>query len=525
MRGCTCRLFVYAAILCFAGLPDAYAQSENRTALVIGIGDYRTAPLKNPVNDAQDMAAALREVGFDVIHRENVNRREMRAAIREFGRKIRQGGVGLFYFAGHGVEVGGSNYLIPLGSNIEEEFEVADEAVAADSVLRAMGDADNHLNIIILDACRNNPFARSFRSASRGLARMTAPTGSLLVYATAPGSVAADGDGRNGVFTKHLLDAMQNPGSTLEQVFKQVRINVGRDTSGRQVPWEESSLTGDFYFRPATTVAAAPTAAMPLVEPQSSAEARYWATVKDSQSPAEYNSYLQKYPDGEYADIAKARRDRYGEMPTLVAYDSGQGKGVALINPVYYRNTENRYATGALREFVTTRTPFEVTEMSSVKVEANRRNALRGVASVYPDNVDFVFTATIIKNESRREANPSYKASTATESNFGRKLFNSLSSRTFQYFLASDVDVEVRVLMPKADRQVTHIERLHYKVPLTSNVSERKLMEQAPITATVAALHATMLKYELPVLPEAEQQQEKPPDLSVINNIFKSVIN
>jgi hypothetical protein len=371
MSRTTCKLFVYAAILFLAGLSSAYAQAENRVALVIGNGAYATSPLKNPTNDAQDMAAALRGVGFDVIHRENVGRSEMRAAIREFSKKIRQGGVGLFYFAGHGVQVNERNYLIPVGANIEQEYEVADEAVDADSVLRAMGHAENHLNIIILDACRNNPFARSFRSVERGLAKMSAPKGSLVSYATAPGDVAADGEGRNGLYTKYLLEAMQVPGIRLEQVFKQVRINVSGDTAGGQVPWEESSLTGDFYFRPGTAVAAAPVATAPaanslVAAPQQSAEARYWVTVENSQDPVEYNAYLQKYPDGEYADIARARRDRYTGTATYVPSNTGQGNQRALINPVYYGNAENPYATVAVRDFVDTRTPFQVVEINPV---------------------------------------------------------------------------------------------------------------------------------------------------------------
>lgn len=532
MGRCTCRLFVYAAILLFAGLPEGDARAENRFALVIGNGAYATAPLKNPVNDAQDIATALRGVGFQVIHKQDANRSQMRAAIREFSRQIRNGGVGLFYFAGHGVEVDGKNYLIPVGANIEEEFEVADEAVDADSVLRAMGDAENKLNIIILDACRNNPFARSFRSASRGLARMAPPTGSLLAFATGPGDVAADGEGRNGVFTKYLLEAIQSEGTTLEQVFKQVRINVKRDTAGRQVPWEESSLTGDFYFRPGTPVAATPVVATPVsatsfTDSQHSAEGRYWATVKDSESPAEYNSYLQKYPDGEFSDIAAARRDRYTESPIYGASAIGQGKKTALINPVYYRNTENRYATAAVRDFVAARTPFEVIEMNPVMAEANRRNALLGVASVYPDNVDYVITSTIIQSQSRREANANYRASTLGESNFGKKLFNSLSNRSFRYFLTSNVDVEVALLLPKENRRLTHIERVQYKVPLTENVNEQQLMADAPITASVDAVHAAMLKYNFPVLSEAEQQekpQEAPQEINIFDSLFKSAI-
>ncbi len=533
MGRCTYRLFVYAAILLFAGLPEGDARAENRFALVIGNSAYATAPLKNPVNDAQDIATALRGVGFQVIHREDANRSQMRAASPRVQQRnqARRGRPFLFcrpWRSGRWQKLpdsGGRQYRggVVRGS---------DEAVDADSVLRAMGDADNHLNIIILDACRNNPFARSFRSASRGLVRMAPPTGSLLAFATGPGDVAADGEGRNGLFTKYLLEAMQREGTTLEQVFKQVRINVKRDTAGGQVPREESSLTGNFYFRPGTPVAATPVVATPVsatsfTDSQHSAEGRYWATVKDSESSAEYNSYLQKYPDGEFADIAAARRDRYTESPIYGANAIGQGKKTALINPVYYRNTENRYATAAVRDFVAARTPFDVIEMNPVTAEANRRNALLGVESVYPDNVDYVITSTIIKSQSRREANTNYKASTLGESNFGKKLFNSLSNRSFRYFLTSNVDVEVALLLPKENQQFTHIERVQYKVPLTENVNEQQLMADAPITASVDAVHAAMLKYEFPVLSEAQQQevpQEVPQEINVLDSLFKSVI-
>jgi len=288
------------------GNASADAQAEKRVALVIGNGAYATSPLKNPVNDAHDLATVLRGLGFEVIHRENIDRIEMRAAVRDFSRRIRQGGVGLFYFAGHGVQVDGSNYLIPVGTNIEEEFEVADEGLNADSVLRAMEGADNRLNIIILDACRNNPFARSYRSTTRGLARMTAPTGSLVAYATAPGKVAADGDGRNGIFTKHLLDAVQVSGRTLEQVFKQVRINVERETAGRQIPWEESSLTGDFYFMPGSASVVMP-AAQPSISAAAQREQLVWQGIAGSNNPADYEQFLRDYPDGNFSAFAENR--------------------------------------------------------------------------------------------------------------------------------------------------------------------------------------------------------------------------
>jgi len=226
------------------------AYGVERLALVIGNGAYHDAPLRNPVNDARAMADTLRQIGFSVIYEENADRQTLRQAIRDFSRDLQTSDVGLFYFAGHGMQVKGRNYLIPVHSDIQAEFEVPDEALEAAAVLRGMEDAGSGLNIVILDACRNNPFARSFRSATRGLARMDAPSGSIIAYATAPGQVALDGDGEHGIYTKHLLDAMRVPGLPIEQVFKRVRIGVRRETGGQQTPWEESSLTSDFIFTP-----------------------------------------------------------------------------------------------------------------------------------------------------------------------------------------------------------------------------------------------------------------------------------
>ncbi len=223
--------------------------AEPRTALVIGNGAYGDAPLRNPVNDARDMAAKLRELGFQVIERFDADRQTLRQALREFEQQLRQQrGVGLFYYAGHGVQLKGQNYLIPIGVDIRQEFEIPDEGVDADAVLRAMESAGNGLNIVILDACRNNPFARSL--GNRGLARMDGPVGTFIAYATAPGSISKDGTGRNSPYTQNLLAAMSIPGLSLEQVFKQVLVGVERETGGGQVPWVASSLRGEFYFLP-----------------------------------------------------------------------------------------------------------------------------------------------------------------------------------------------------------------------------------------------------------------------------------
>ncbi len=160
----------------------SFSQSERRIALVIGNGNYKHAPLKNPVNDAKDIGDALTNLGFTVILKTNVNQRTTEETIREFGKKLRSDGVGLFYFAGHGLQVEGRNYLLPIGADIESEADIKYEAVDAGRVLSQMEEAENGLNIVILDACRDNPFARSFRSSERGLAKMDAPERSILAY-------------------------------------------------------------------------------------------------------------------------------------------------------------------------------------------------------------------------------------------------------------------------------------------------------------------------------------------------------
>jgi hypothetical protein len=225
------------------------ANPTQRVALVIGNSAYKEGPLANPVNDARAIAKALQESGFDVTTLENADKAAMGTALRAFGAKLRGGGTGLFYYAGHGMQIKGSNYLIPVGANIENEDEVAYSAVDAQAVLDKMEAAGNVANIMILDACRNNPFARSTRGGPQGLAQMDAPVGTLVAYATSPGRVASDGAGANGLYTQHLLAAIRQPGIKAEEVFKQVRSNVRRDSQGKQITWESTSMEGDFYFR------------------------------------------------------------------------------------------------------------------------------------------------------------------------------------------------------------------------------------------------------------------------------------
>jgi TonB family protein len=225
---------------------------EKRVALVIGNAAYERAPLLNPVNDSHDMSRVLQSRGFKVISITNASLSEMRRATRQFADEIIAADVALFFYSGHGLEVDGRNYLVPVNTDIQREYEVADQAYDANQIIdmlqRVPTVTRSRVNILIVDACRDNPLVRSWRNASRGLAKMDAPTGTLIAFATAPGRVASDGTGRNSPFTKHLLSAIQKPNEPIELVFKTVRRAVVEETKGEQVPWENSSLIGDFYF-------------------------------------------------------------------------------------------------------------------------------------------------------------------------------------------------------------------------------------------------------------------------------------
>ncbi len=248
------RIILSLAIL-IASVSIAHA--AKRVALVIGNSDYESiSRLSNPKNDALLIASTLNEVGFEVVAAIDVDRREMGRAVKKFGRALRRAGkdaVGLFYFAGHGIQAQGVNYLIPLAAQIDDEADLDLEAISASDVLRQMETAGNGLNIVILDACRNNPLKGVTRSDRRGLARITAVSGSLIAFSAAPGQVAFDGRGGNSPFTTALAETILLPGLAVEHVFKRVRVVVEEVTGGAQTPWEESSLRGDFYFVPEAT--------------------------------------------------------------------------------------------------------------------------------------------------------------------------------------------------------------------------------------------------------------------------------
>ena len=224
---------------------------EKRLAVVIGNANYQfSGELGNPVNDARSMRDALQGVGFEVYEYENLNQAQMKRAIDEFGARLKSFAIGLFFYAGHGIQSKGANYLIPVDANIQSEQQIEYDCVQADRVLGFMEAAGSKINIVILDACRNNPFERSWSRAmdGSGLAFMNAPSGSLIAYSTSPGRTASDGSGSNGLYTSALLQNIKTPDITILQMFQNVRRTVSEKSGKQQIPWESTSLTDDFYF-------------------------------------------------------------------------------------------------------------------------------------------------------------------------------------------------------------------------------------------------------------------------------------
>ena len=239
-------ILTFICMVCFLGLINP-VEAATRTALVIGNSNYKTAPLRNPANDARDMAKVLKDLGFEVVWKVNAGQREMDAAVEKFYRNLNEARVGFFYYAGHGMQVDGSNYLLPVDIQVKSSADIKYRAVKADWILAKMEDSGSKVNIVVLDACRDNPF-RGLRGTGSGLVPIQSVRGSFIAYATSPGSVARDGSGRNGVYTTHLLKNIKRSGLTVEEVFREVRKGVAQGTNFKQIPWDSSSLMGAFYM-------------------------------------------------------------------------------------------------------------------------------------------------------------------------------------------------------------------------------------------------------------------------------------
>lgn len=304
------------------------ALAEPRLALVIANGAYEGGldPLANPVNDGNLVAGTLQKLGFTVTLVTDADQKVMKRAVSDFGEALGDAGPtasALFYYAGHGSQVDGQNYLVPVRADIRREADVDLEAVSAEAVLRQMEFAAPSTAIVILDACRNNPLSRGFRAATRGLARMDAPNGSYVAYSTAPGQTAADGTGSNSPFATALVAEMVKPGQGIEEAFRNVRVNVSKATGGEQTPWDSSSLMSSFYFAgekqqvaavpvpepaPEPAPIPAPAAAPASTATVDAAELAFWDSIKNSSESSDYAAYLAQYPGGSFAKLADSRQ-------------------------------------------------------------------------------------------------------------------------------------------------------------------------------------------------------------------------
>jgi carboxyl-terminal processing protease len=261
--GVCAGVFLFCIASALAAAYDT-VPGEHRIALVIGNAAYRSAPLRNPVNDAQAVAAALKALGFQVLLRENATQREMLDSLREFSQRASKSQVRLLFYAGHGVQIKGRNYLMPVDAEVQSEDDIAQKGADVTELLERLATLADGVNLVVLDACRTNPFSfgpaqladsRRFRtrglgSQAAGLAPVQAPSGTLVAFSTAPGAVAIDNPlQKNSVYTKHLLASLRTPGLPIERLFKQVRVAVAQETQQQQVPWETSSLMGEFCFR------------------------------------------------------------------------------------------------------------------------------------------------------------------------------------------------------------------------------------------------------------------------------------
>lgn len=295
------------------------AGAEQRVALVVGNATYAESRLKNPRNDALLMARALSATGFDVMTVMDGNAEDMRQAISEFGSKLQQpGAVALFYYAGHGVQIDGDNYLIPLGARISDASDVTEFGVPLQSVMRTMARSGTRLNIVIMDACRDNPFAAGGWSAAvTGLASVVAPADTIIAYATGPGQLAEDGVGPNSPYTAALASEMLAVGATLEDVFRATRRHVLERTGNRQTPWEHSSLISQFSFLPKVLTA---TAAEPSLPDLRLAEIEAWETIKATADPDMLRAHMQKYPSGLFAELAGMRLAKLEAVRTLTPW-------------------------------------------------------------------------------------------------------------------------------------------------------------------------------------------------------------
>jgi uncharacterized caspase-like protein len=330
-----CQILAQLATITATHAAGADPANLPRQALVVGNSRYPVGALVNPANDARAVAERLREAGFAVTLKLDAGRRDLREAIRDFSEILgRNKGIGVFYFAGHGVQLNWRNFLVPVDARIRRKADVQAEAVDLGLLLDGLGRARNAMNIVILDACRNNPFGPDFRIDDKGLSQIDAPTGTLLAYATAPGNIAEDGEGSHGLYTDNLLKEMRTAGAAVEDVFKRVRLSVRRGSQGSQVPWESTSLEADFSFLPGKTSRDA--------AEEFKIDLAAWQQLRAADSVDRLEAFIRQRPSGKFAEMAQFRLDQLlaakGEKPVRPragTTDEACAPGNTAATPVY----------------------------------------------------------------------------------------------------------------------------------------------------------------------------------------------
>lgn len=292
----------------FFGRGWAANPDPSRLALIIGNNAYRDAPLVNPVNDARAFTDLCTQAGLTVVSHLNASRTEMMTAIERFGAAVKRSETrqAVFYYAGHGAQLGWRNYLLPVDAVVEKQEHMKQRCVDLTLLLGQLSPAKDKTFIVILDACRNNPFGRFYRPEQQGLSQFDAPVGSLIAYATAPGHVASDGTGENGLYTENLVRELSQRGTRIEDALKRVRLNVRLASRGEQIPWETTSLEGDVFLFTEGQKKLTEAELEKLVETDISE----WARIKSSNKVDDWVGYLRIFPNGRFAEIAQMRLTR-----------------------------------------------------------------------------------------------------------------------------------------------------------------------------------------------------------------------
>jgi uncharacterized caspase-like protein len=351
-------LTLVLSLICMVFTANA-AKAERRVAFVVGNGAYKNvAQLPNPPVDAKAMANVLRKVGFEVVEGSNLTRDKMTERLLEFGKKAQGADVAVFFYAGHGIAIAGTNYLLPIDADIKSEMDVKlGAAINIDLTLdQTMSDAK--VKLVFLDACRDNPFAAKIKSnastrsvsVQTGLAEMKSGEGTLIAFATGPGQTALDGqEGTNSPFTRALIAHITTPGVEIQQAMTEVRAQVNEETNKGQLPWGHTNLIGAVFLNPAPapapgTAAVAPAAGAPAVASNSSSdvELEFWRSVKESNKPEELNAYLTSYPNGQFKSIALARIASLENGPSTTTRNLTTGVDPATFSEESNQTTEDQ---------------------------------------------------------------------------------------------------------------------------------------------------------------------------------------